>query len=108
METTDRLFVEQWPSGMRNAQRTAITFHPGRGTATGADMIQDLRYAIRTLLRKPGFAAAAIVVLALGIGANTAIFSVVHGVMLKRLPYSSQERIQLIYMTHVQQNRLDE
>ncbi len=71
-------------------------------------MIQDLKYAIRTLLRKPGFTAAAIIVLALGVGANTAIFSVVHGVMLKRLPYSNQERIQLIYMTNLQQNRIEE
>src|SRR5262249_42430213 len=71
-------------------------------------MIQDLRFAIRTLLRNPGFTAAAVVVLALGIGANTAIFSVVHGVMLKRLPYSGQDRIQMIYLTNVQQNRVED
>src|SRR5690242_3310184 len=71
-------------------------------------MIHDLRYAVRMLLRKPGFTAAAIVVLAFGIGANTAIFSVVHGVMLKRLPYANPDRIHLIYMTNTQQNRFEE
>ncbi len=68
-------------------------------------LVQDVRYGIRTLLRKPGFTAAAILVLALGIGANTAIFSFVHGVLLKRLPYSDPDRIQMIYTTNVQQSR---
>jgi putative ABC transport system permease protein len=71
-------------------------------------MLQDLRYAVRTLLRKPGFTVAAVAVLALGIGANTAIFSVVHAVMLNPLPYPDAERIQLVYMTNVQQERLEE
>jgi putative ABC transport system permease protein len=56
-------------------------------------LLQDLRYGARGLRRNPVFAAAAIVTLALGIGANAAIFSVVHGVFLQALPYGGGERL---------------
>ncbi len=55
--------------------------------------LQDVRYGLRSLRRNPGYAAAAILTLALGIGANTAIFSVVHGVLLQSLPYGGGERL---------------
>ncbi len=56
----------------------------------------DLKYGVRTLLKNPGFAALAVLTLGLGIGANTAIFSVINGVLLKPLPYENGDRLVLI------------
>jgi putative ABC transport system permease protein len=60
------------------------------------EMIQDLRYGVRMLLKNPSFTLVAIITLALGIGANTAIFSVANGVLLKSLPFKDPERLALI------------
>ena len=56
-------------------------------------LIKDIRYGIRSLLKRPGFTAIAIITLALGIGASTAIFSVVDGVLLRPLPYPNADRM---------------
>jgi putative ABC transport system permease protein len=56
-------------------------------------LFKDIRYGIRGLVKRPGFAAVVILMLALGVGANTAIFSVVYGVLLRPLPFPEQERL---------------
>src|SRR5262249_30031257 len=65
--------------------------------------MNDLKFSCRQLLKNPGFAAIAILTLALGIGANTAIFSVINAVLLRPLPYPDSERLMILLQSDANQ-----
>jgi predicted permease len=69
--------------------------------------IQDLRYSFRTLAKAPGYTAVAVLTLALGVGANAAIFSVLQAVILRDLPYHEPDRVAVLWTRNIRQNLPD-
>ena len=76
----------------------------GRGTRLIEDLMQDARYGVRTLAKSPAFTFVAIFTLALGIGASTAIFSLIHAVLLRSLPYGDCARLVYLYTPNPRYN----
>lgn len=68
-------------------------------------LFKDIRYGVRSLLKRPGFAAIAVVTLALGIGANTAIFSVVNTLLLRPLPFKEPDRLVQVWEANIKRGQ---
>src|SRR5262245_12163112 len=107
-QTEQNIRLGMNPDEARNAARKSFggveqakeQSRDARGVRLLEEIWQDLRYGARMLMKQPGFTLIAVVMLALGIGANTAIFSVVNAVIINPLPYPGGDRLMTIYASH--------
>ena len=102
-----------WPRELRGA--VALRFasratsrkyrkrKPRKGDGMASELLSDVKYGVRGMIRSPGFAIVALLTMALGIGANTAMFSIVNGVVFSPLPYPEQDRVVRLWENYATQ-----
>jgi len=104
-ETAERIRLGGTPEEAQRAARVSLggveqqkeAVRDTRGLKPLEDLVKDLRYSLRALRRNPGFTAAAVLVLGLGLGASTAVFSVLDAVLLSQLPYPDADKLVRIF-----------